>query len=165
MGCHLFCTPHYLPFFGWILCSRFWLTVLGNVGYWIGVCERPISFFGILWILISEINEAKKLLIELQNADSVQFSPVQSIDHWGHRGDMRDDSAEILFQSFQRGGLHKQFWHGQGCPLFDVIHPAFPLPAMALTLSKMLWRMVLEGLLQRMLCLNHASFCLLIVAS
>ena len=22
-----------------------------------------------------------------------------------------------------------QFWHGQGCPLFDDVHPAFPLPA------------------------------------
>ena len=29
-----------------------------------------------------------------------------------------DDLAEILFQSFL---------HGQGCPLFDVVHPAFPL--------------------------------------
>ena len=24
-----------------------------------------------------------------------------------------------------------QFWHGQGCPLFDVVHPAFPLPTTA----------------------------------
>ena len=24
-----------------------------------------------------------------------------------------------------------QLWHGQGCPLFDVVHPAFPLPATA----------------------------------
>ena len=22
-------------------------------------------------------------------------------------------------------------WHGRGCPLFDVVHPAFPLPTMA----------------------------------
>ena len=21
----------------------------------------------------------------------------------------------------------RKFWHGQGCPLFDVVHPAFPL--------------------------------------
>ena len=44
---------------------------------------------------------------------------------------MRDDSAEILFQSFLQGGLCKQFWHGQGRPLFDVVHPAFLLPTTA----------------------------------
>ena len=31
---------------------------------------------------------------------------------------MRDDSAR---------GPRAQFWHGQRCPLFDVVHPAFPL--------------------------------------
>ena len=29
---------------------------------------------------------------------------------------------------FSVEGLHEQFWHRQGCPLFDVVHPAFPLP-------------------------------------
>ena len=24
-----------------------------------------------------------------------------------------------------------QFWHGQGCPVFDVVHPTFPLPTTA----------------------------------
>ena len=24
-----------------------------------------------------------------------------------------------------------QFWHGQGCPLFDIVPPAFPLPTTA----------------------------------
>ena len=24
-------------------------------------------------------------------------------------------------------GPCEQFWHGQGCPLFDIVHPAFPL--------------------------------------
>ena len=44
---------------------------------------------------------------------------------------MTDDSAEILFQSFSAGGPCEQFWHGQGCPLFDVVHAAFPLPTTA----------------------------------
>ena len=43
---------------------------------------------------------------------------------------MRDDSAEILFQSFLQEVLG-QFWHGQICPFFDVVHPAFPLPTTA----------------------------------
>ena len=44
---------------------------------------------------------------------------------------MRDDSAEILFQSFLREALLMQFWNGQGCPLFYVVHPAFPLSTTA----------------------------------
>ena len=35
----------------------------------------------------------------------VQFSSVQSLDRFGRRGDMRDDSAEILFQSFLQEAL------------------------------------------------------------
>ena len=42
-----------------------------------------------------------------------------------------DDPAEVLFQTFSAGGCCKQFWHGQGCPLFDIIYPAFPLPTVA----------------------------------
>ena len=36
---------------------------------------------------------------------AIQFSSVQSLDRVGRRGDMRDDSAEILFQSFLREAL------------------------------------------------------------
>ena len=43
---------------------------------------------------------------------------------------MTDDSAEILFWSFSAGSPCEQFWHGQS--LFDVVHPAFSLPTMAL---------------------------------
>ena len=62
----------------------------------------------------------------------VQFSSVQSLDQLGRRRDMTDDSAEMLFQSFSAGGPCQQFWHGQGRPLFDVVHPAFLLPTMVL---------------------------------
>ena len=30
-----------------------------------------------------------------------------------------------------RFSLCEQFWHGQGCLLFDVVHPALPLPTTA----------------------------------
>ena len=62
---------------------------------------------------------------------SVQFTSVQSFERLGHRGDMRDDSAGILFQSFSAGGHREQFWLGQGCLLFDVVHPAFSQPTTA----------------------------------
>ena len=32
---------------------------------------------------------------------------------------------------FSAGGPCEQFWHGQGCPLFDVVHPAFLLQTIA----------------------------------
>ena len=44
---------------------------------------------------------------------------------------MADDSAEILFQSFLQEAPCEQFWHGRGCSLFNVVHPAFPLPIKA----------------------------------
>ena len=49
---------------------------------------------------------------------------------------MRDDSAEILFQSLSTGSPCKQFWRGQGCPLFNVVHPAFSLSITALPTFK-----------------------------
>ena len=45
----------------------------------------------------------------------------------GHEGLFSRDS----FPVFSAGGPFEQLWHGQGCPLFDVVHPAFPLPTTA----------------------------------
>ena len=36
----------------------------------------------------------------VKQCSSLQFNLVQSLDRLGLRGDMRDDSAEILFKSF-----------------------------------------------------------------
>ena len=41
---------------------------------------------------------------------------------------MRDDSAEIFFQSL----LHEAIAMGQICPFFDTVYPAFTLPTTAL---------------------------------
>ena len=45
----------------------------------------------------------------------------------GHEGRFSRDPLPFVFA----GGHCKQVWHGQGCPLFDVVHPAFPLPTTA----------------------------------
>ena len=42
----------------------------------------------------------------------------------GHEGQFNRDP----FPLFSAGGYREQFWNEQGCPLFDVVHPAFPLP-------------------------------------
>ena len=58
------------------------------------------------------------------------FSSVYVLDRLGRRGDMKDDSAEILFQSILQEAVVSSFGMGR-CPLFDVFHPAFPLPTTA----------------------------------
>ena len=41
----------------------------------------------------------------------------------GHEGQFSRDPLPV----FSAGSPCEQFWHGQICPLFDVVHPAFPL--------------------------------------
>ena len=45
----------------------------------------------------------------------------------GHEGRFSRDPLPV----FSAGGPCEQLWHGQGCPLFDVVYPAFPLPTTA----------------------------------
>ena len=59
-----------------------------------------------------------------------RFSSVQSLDRLSRRRDMVDDSADPP-SVFPAGVRCEQFWHGQGCALLDVIHPAFSLPITA----------------------------------
>ena len=64
----------------------------------------------------------------------IQFSSVQSIDQLSCRGYMMDSWVEILSQwvlFFFAGGHCEQFLHGQECPLFEIVHPAFLLLTMA----------------------------------
>ena len=44
---------------------------------------------------------------------------------------MRGQISRDPLQVFSAGGPCEQIWHGQGCPLFDVVHTAFPLPTTA----------------------------------
>ena len=67
---------------------------------------------------------------------------------------MRDDSAEILFQPFLRGGHREQFWHGQGRPLFDVVHPELPSPT---TASPTLQGSLKDGFEQAVVALDTAE--------
>ena len=69
-------------------------------------------------------------MLWVKNYPQFISSSVQSLDWLGHWGDMWDHSAEILSNLFSAGGHCEQFWHGKGCPLFDVVNPAFPPPAM-----------------------------------
>ena len=85
----------------------------------------------------------------------VQFSPVR-----GTRGTIRQRSSSNLCKTPSWTVLA---WAGMStlwCCL-----SAFPLPTTAsATVPKVPWRMVLERLLRRVTCPNHASFRLLTVA-
>ena len=91
--------------------------------------------------LINRRKSCRRWLLQYKFRKLSWYCSVQSLDWLGRWGDMRDDSAEILLHFFfSAGGPFEQFWHGQGCPLFDVVHPAFPLP------TTVPWKMVLERL-------------------
>ena len=53
------------------------------------------------------------------------FSSVQSFERLGRRGDMKDDSAELLFQSLLQEAIVSSTGIRQECPLSDAVHPSF----------------------------------------
>ena len=59
---------------------------------------------------------------------SVPFGPFSVWVVRGHEGQFSRDPLPV----FSAGGHCERFWYGQGCPLFDVVHPAFSPPIMAL---------------------------------
>ena len=60
---------------------------------------------------------------------SVRFSsvPWPTWSSGGHEGRFRRDPLPV----FSAGGHCEQLWHGQWRPVFDVVHPAVPLPTTA----------------------------------
>ena len=60
-----------------------------------------------------------------QRRKSIQYSDTGSSG--GLEGRFSRDSLPV----FSAGGPCEQLWHGQGCPLFVVVHAAFPLPTTA----------------------------------
>ena len=79
-----------------------------------------------------------------------QFSSFQSLDWWLIESSVERDrkfSRNFLQACCTAGGHCGQFWHGQGCPIFDFVPPAFPLPTIALpTLQGALKRQFLKRL-------------------
>ena len=61
----------------------------------------------------------------------VQFSSVHSLDRLVRRGGNEGRISRDPLPVFSAGGPCEQFWHGHGCPLFNVPRPAFPLTTTA----------------------------------
>ena len=92
-----------------------------------------------------------------------QFSSVQSLDWLGHWGDMRDDSAEILFQSFLQEALVSSSSMGRYVHSLMLSIQHFSCWPQHHPPSKAPWRMVLERLSWCVTYSNHSSFHLLTV--
>ena len=60
-----------------------------------------------------------------------QLAGGGDVDQIGSLGGHGGWSSRDPLPVFSAGGPCEQFWHGQGCPLFGVVHPAFPLLTMA----------------------------------
>ena len=84
---------------------------------------------------------------------------VQSFDRLGHQQGHEGRLSRDPLSVFSTGGPCEQFRYGQEWPLFDVVHPAFPLPTMSHPPCKVPWRTGLERLSRHVTCQNHESFC------
>ena len=68
----------------------------------------------------------------IAHLSSVQLSPLTDWIFGGGGGEGQEGRfCRDPLPVFSAGGLCEQFRHGQGCPLFDVVHPVFPLPTTA----------------------------------
>ena len=92
------------------------------------------------------------------------FSSVQSQDRLDCPGGMRDDSAEILFQSFLQEAHVSSSGMGKDVHSLMLSIQHFLCRPRRCSPYKVPRGMVLEGLVWRVTCPNHASFRLLTVA-
>ena len=98
-----------------------------------------------IFAIFTAVSEAPSLLallvmhaahpLTLGALSSVQFSRLTDWVVGGHEERFSRDPLPVCCT----GGHCEQFWHGLGCPLFDVVHSAFPLPTTATpTLARLL---------------------------
>ena len=92
------------------------------------------------------------------NHTKPQFSSVQSLDRLGRQEDMRDDLAEILFQSFLQEASVSSSGIGRDVHSLMLSIQHFLCRPRRRPPSKVPRRMVLERLSLRMTCPNHGNF-------
>ena len=95
---------------------------------------------------------------------TLRFSSVQFLDQLGHWGNMRDDSTEILFQSFLQEALVSSSGMGRDAHSSMLSTQPFLCQSQHRPPSKVPRRTVLDRLSRCVTHLNQASFCLLRVA-
>ena len=103
----------------------------GCVCFWLCWLSRTVGqlftfdFATCVWNWCRRMLKVTRLQVTLCGC-SVHFSsvpwPIGSSG--GHEERFRKEPLPV----FSAGGRREQFWHGQGYPLFDVVHLAFALP-------------------------------------
>ena len=63
---------------------------------------------------------------------------VPSLDRLGHEGQFSRQPLPL----FSLEGPCEEFWNGQGCPLFDVVHSAFPLSTNGIIWRLLSWKVL-----------------------
>ena len=89
---------------------------------------------------------------------SVQFSSVRSLGRLGRRGDLRDDSVEILFQSCLQEALENGSGMGRDAHSLILSTQHFLRLPRRRSPSKVPRRLVLKRMSWCVTCPNHASF-------
>ena len=87
-------------------------------------------------------------------AFSIQFSSVPLAIGLSGERERRFSRDPLLV--FSAGGHCEQRWPGQGCPLFDVVYPAFPLPT---TMSPTLQVTLKDGFGEAVLACDMPELC------
>ena len=131
--------------------------------YFLVVSLQSFYFFdehGAGWL--PAIHCANKSVMKF-NVSHVGRCSVQSLHRLGRLGDMRDDSAEILFQSFLQGALVNSYGMGRDVHSLLLSIQHFLCRPRHCTPSKVPYTMILQRLTWCVTCLNDASFCLLTV--
>ena len=100
----------------------------------------------------------KKNQCKCECVSSVQFSSVQSLDRLGRRGDMRSDSAEILFQSFLLEALVSSPGMGRDVHSLMLSMQHFLCRPRRRPPSKVPRRMILERLSSSVTCPEPCKF-------
>ena len=126
-----------------------WMCVCVNVSVWkcVRVC---VCVHACLSLCVGDREE------EICSCPEYQFSSVRSLDCLGRWGNMRDDSAEILFQSFLRKALVSSSGMDGDVHSLTLFIQHFLCWQQCHSSSKVPWRMVLEKLSWRLTCPNHA---------
>ena len=138
--------PHHLPMSEKVLLSRLHDCTKDSMFSPVSHSSRPLQNFNLCaschhlmifytvsiiittslhdYVLLLQIRWVRGVWVLCWVFSSVQFSLVP----WpiGSKGGYEERISRAPLPVFSAGGPCQQFCHGQGCPLFDVVHPAFP---------------------------------------
>ena len=104
------------------------------------------------WILIGSVQFPEYWWVRFNFLNIDRFSSIWSLDWFGRRRDMMDDSEEILFQSFLWEATVSRSGMGRNVHSLTLSLQRFLCRPRRRPLSKVPWRMILERLSWQVTC-------------